>query len=265
MKCDMKKDEGFIQYALCVILIAICALIMLFSLRMRIVQEQKMYIEDAITASALASCVLDLNEFGTYGYIRSGSNNEWDGEEQNLFNIFVDNLKLNLNLNDSMYPNNTNGIITSKVKVVNFWVYSKTLEDVDGSYIRDYNGNWVQQHYETPDYTVFKYEANRDSNGIVKDGYRITSNNTNLPILYTPKDTNIVTLDAYGSFDGTDAAGEGQVLVDGMTIYCTIQFSVNPFGYNSNDDYKDGLFNVGSLIGDTVITKSVVVSIKSTK
>lgn len=262
----MKKDQGFIQYVFCIILFAICSLVMLYSLRLRIVQEQKQYVEDAITNSALASAIIDLNEFGTYGYIRSGSNNTWDEEEQQLLDIFIDNLKLNLNLDDGMNPNASNSIITSQVKVVNYWVYNKEVTTVSPHrLIKDYNGNWVAQHYEEDNnYVCLKYIANRDTNGVVTNGYNTISERIpNATAVYTPIDTNIVTYDPDGGSSSSDGAGAGQVQVDGMTIYCTVQFSVNPFGYNSTDTYDNGLFGVSSLIGNTVITKSVVVSVNT--
>lgn len=264
MKKFMKKDEGFIQYALCIMLISICALIMLYTLRMRIVQEQKAFIEDGLTSSTLASAVVDLNEFGTYEYIRSGSNNNWDEEEQKLYDLFVENLKINLNLNDAMYPTATNGIITSKVSVVNFWIYNKELDAVAGSIIKDYNGNWVQQHYEKDNYIVFKYIAQTDSNGVVTGSSTTTTEKMPSGTIYTPLDNNIIAIDGANN-SNLDGAGKGQVEVEGMTIYATIQFSINPFGYNSRDTYNDGLFGIGSLVGDTVITKSVVVSVDTTK
>lgn len=263
MKKFMKKDEGFIQYAMCIMLISICALIMIYSLRMKIVQEQKSYIEDGLTSSALAAAIVDINEFGTYEYIRSGSNNVWDEEEQRIYNTFVENLKINLNLDDSMYPNDSNGIITSKVNVVHFWVYNKEIVPVPGSYIKDYNGNWVQQHSETDDYILLSYDAVTNPQGIVSGGMIVKDpvNVGTSPL--TPKDTNIVTLDRSAP-NNVDAAGAGQVEVEGMTIYATVQFSVNPFGFNARDTYEDGLFGFGSLVGDTVITKSVVVSVNTT-
>lgn len=270
MKRAMKKDEGFIQYAFCIMLIAICSLVMLYSLRMRIVQEQKQYIEDGLTASALASAVIDVNEYGTYGYIRSGSNNDWDEEEVAMLNKFVENLAVNLDLHllsansYTLAPNSTNSIITSDVEVINYWVYCKDLEDIPGKIIKNYNGDWVQQHKETNNWRIFKFARNT-SNGIsigsIYTGSGLATKENGF--VYTPHDTNVITKDPGGYNSGTgDGAGGGHVKVNsGMTIYCTIQFSVNPFGYNSNDHETGGLFGVGSLVSDTTVTKSVVITV----
>lgn len=269
-KINMKKDQGFIQYVFCIMLFAICSLVMLYSLRLRIVQEQKQYIEDAITNSALASAVININEYGTYGYVRSGSNNVWDEEEEKLLNKFKDNLKINLNLDDGMNPTKSNGIISSQVKIVNYWIYDKELANVPGGTpIKDYNGNWVARHYEKDNtYVCLKYRAAVDKNGIVGTGSTKTEEKLPATGLKTPLDKNIVTKDAGGGSNGTDGAGRGQIDVKGMTIYCTVQFSVNPFGYNKTDSHNDstkptGLFGVTSLVGDTTITKSVVVSVNT--
>lgn len=272
MNMKLKKDEGFIQYAFCIMLFAICALLVLYSVRMRIVQEQKMFIEDGITESALAAAVIDLNEYGTYDYVRSGSNNYWDEEEDRILDIFKDNLRTNLNLDNNLYPNESNTIITSQVRIVNFWIYNKEVYDYkteQGNYvlIRDYNGNWVRQHAQYEDrWYVLKYMANLDGDGRTMGTYTYSAERVE-PIdgvMRTPYDTNVVTVDAHGSNTGVgDGAGNGGVKVEGMTIYATLQFEINPFGYNKHETYRDGLFGVGSLVGDTTITKSVVVSISN--
>ena len=87
----MKKDEGFIQYVLCILLISIVALIVLFQCRARVIEAQKETIEDAVTLSALSSSLIDLNEYGRYGYIRSGSNNVFDDEEWAMLKVFKEN------------------------------------------------------------------------------------------------------------------------------------------------------------------------------
>lgn len=267
MKNKLKKDEGFVQYAFCIMLFAICSLIILYSLRMRIVQQQKQYIEDGITNSALASATIDLNEYGTYNYVRSGSNNFWDEEEDRYLKNFKDALKINLNLDNNLYPNESNTIITSQVRIVNYWIYSKEVQDYvdeNGNYvlIRDYNANWVRQHYQTDNWYVLKYQANLDANGMTTGTCAYSREFLGDGIIKTPADVNIITSDAGGGKFGTDGAGSGEIEVDGLTIYATLQFEVNPFGYNDHDTYTDGIFGVGSLVSDTTITKSVVVAIR---
>lgn len=270
MKQIMKKDEGFIQYAFCIMLISICSLVMLYSLRMRIVQEQKQYIEDGLVASVLASATIDINEYGTYGYIRSGSNNTWDEEEIAMLNKFVENLAINLDLHlistnsYTLTPNTTNTIITSDMEIMNYWIYCKDLENIAGKVIQNYNGDWVLQHKETNNWRIFKFTRNT-VNGI-SIGSVYTGSEKAVKengFVYTPLDSNVITKDANGYNSGTgDGAGKGHVKVDsGMTIYCTIQFKVNPFGYNSKDNNTGGLFGVGSLVSDTTVTKSVVVTV----
>lgn len=273
MNIKLKKDEGFVQYAFCIMLFAICTLLILYSLRMRIVQEQKMFIEDGITESALASAIIDLNEYGTYSYVRSGSNNYWDEEEDRILDKFKETLQTNLKLDSNLKPDATNTIITSPVRIVNFWIYNKRVEDYKteaGNYvlIRDYSGNWVRQHTQIKDeWRILKYCANLDADGRTTGTYTYINEDWNEETrgeLRTPKDTNVVTVDAGGSNTGTgDGAGNGDVKVEGMTLYVSIQFEINPFGYNRNETYRNGLFNAGSLVGDTTITKTVVVSVSN--
>ena len=116
MKKIMKKDEGFIQYALCIMLISICALIMLYTLRMRIVQEQKMYIEDALVSANLAAAVIDTDVYGeTEKLIIT--------DELRAYERFQNALKTNLNLDDDYTPRNT-FLMENAVKVLEFHIYN---------------------------------------------------------------------------------------------------------------------------------------------
>lgn len=268
----LKKDEGFVQYCFCIMLFAICALIIVYSVRMRVVQQQKQYLEDGITTAALSSAVVDLNEYGTYNYVRSGSNNYWDEEEDRMLQLFKDALKVNLNLKEvdgRLYPADGNGIITGEVRIVNYWVYEKEVKpyiDEAGHYvlIRDYNENWVRQHYQTNDWYILKYQANLNSQGKTTGSYFYDSQKVQIPV-YTPEDKGIIN----GS-NGVDGAGTGQVLIadatyndTGMAVYATLQFEVNPMGYNKTNTTNSGIYGFGSIVGDTTVTKSVVVAIKN--
>lgn len=248
----MKKDEGLIQYVLCILLLSIVSLLIIFECRARTVEMQKTTIEDAITMSALSSSLVDLNEYGKYRYIRSGSNNKWDEEEWKLLNTFKRNLKVNLNLDDNMYPNSDNGIITSQVKIVNFWVYNHEVVDntIDSG---NYNNEWSSSHRETDNYYILKYTGNQNGGYNIQNERRlITSAN---PILYTPKDDNIIK-----NSNGIDAIGGGEQPVDDMTIYATLEFDINPFGIGVENS-ESNFFGIKSAIGHKTIRKSVVVDV----
>lgn len=270
----LKKDEGFIQYVLAIMVICIIALISLYMVKMRTIEIQKQEVEDAITASALASAIVDINEYGTYNYIRSndghgsgtlaGSSNEWSSSETNLLNIFKENLMTNLGLEyryingiQTMMPKESNKIISGPVTITKFYIYNHELEDGDETgtrkKIKDYRGNWVQQHHETDRFYVYKYEA---TNG----GYNTTSD---LCIkeadgkIYTPRDDNMISID--GS-TATDAVGGGHVEVDTMTIYASIDFYIRPFG---SEVENWGLLSDKEIETNYIkVTKSVVVTVQ---
>ena len=61
-----KKDEGFCQYVLAIIVVLVLVLLILYSFSMRKIALQKQEIEDGITASALASAIIDKNGNGEY-------------------------------------------------------------------------------------------------------------------------------------------------------------------------------------------------------
>lgn len=275
MKMNLnKKDEGsLIQYILAVILILMIMLLITFVFSNRKISVQKEEVEDGITCSALASAIIDMNEYGTYKYIRSnngrgtgtlaGSNNVWGSAEDNLLNIFRKNLAVNLNLDPETLVANEDSIIDGEVKIVNFWIYNKELRDrVDsnGEYImiKDYKGRWIRQHEETDNFYIYKYTTTPDG------GYNKT---TELAVkesdgkIYTPKDENIITMD--DTTNGIDGAGSGRTEVTSMTIYATIEFYVKPFGYDFN--IASGLYpEIEQEAGRIKITKSVVVDVQPT-
>ena len=298
----MRKDEGsLIQYILSVIVILICALLIAYAVSIKIVQSQKMEVEDAITSSALASAIIDLNEYGTYKFIRSNngrgrgsladSKNEWGSAEDNLLNIFKENLAKNLNareVNGRIYANDTS-IIDGEIIVTKFWVYNKELVDViecpnckqesritsdkcsGCNYtfpankeplkiqVKDYKGRWVPKHTETENFYIYKFESPSGA-GFSKTVERInTSNGANK--VYTPHDNNII------NNSGTDGAGGGYVEVNNMTIYATVEFYITPFGANINEwgiygGNEDDSINTPEKIK---VTKSVVVDVQPTE
>lgn len=291
----MKKDEGLVQYVLAIMIVFIAALLIVYQMSIRKITIQKHEIEDGLTSSALASAIIDLNEYGTYKYIRSnngrgtgvlaGSNNVWGSAEDNLFNIFKKNLATNLNLDEETLEPNEDSIISSKVVIKNFWIYNHELVDsVDDEgkpkMIKDYLERWIVSHEETDNFIIYQYTAtptggfNKTQTVAVKeaDGK-----------VYTPYDTNVIE----GDDKSLDGAGAGHVPVESMTIYATIEFYVNPFGHNMDGNYtyteiqEDdeenqtkvektikgwGLFGNSdeiSIVKPKKITKSVVVDVKS--
>lgn len=253
MHLKMKKDQGIVQYIFCIMFICIIAILMLYNSRARIIEMQKMTIEDGITTSALASALVDVNEYGKYQYIRSGSNNEWDQEEWQLFNIFKKTLQNNLNLDSSMKPKNANGILTSKVVIKNFWIYNHELSDTSDN-TNNSNNNLIKRHVETPNFMILKYIGDDDGGyTITKEKFVPTSEHPNL---LTPKDTHIISNDA----NSVDGIGAGEQIVDNMTIYVTLEFEVNPFGIGLQSDDSE-FFGYSSLVGNQKITKSIVVDV----
>ena len=100
------KDKAFIEYIFCLMVILIISLLIVFSFKRRQVEVRKQKIEDAITEAALASAIIDLNEFGTYNYIRSndgsghgtkpGISKEWSKGETKIVETFRRTLMTNL-------------------------------------------------------------------------------------------------------------------------------------------------------------------------
>ncbi len=247
MKLD-KKDEGLIQYVFAIIIVLIAFLLIAYELTMRKIDLQKQEIEDGITSSALAAAVIDLNEYGAYKYIRSNngrgqgpvasSNNEWGSAEDNLLEIFKENLQTNLKL-DSDLKAQEDSIIDGQVKITKFWVYnhelveSKELVDpgppavYEPIMIKDYKGRWIRQHEETDDWYIYKYSA-------TEGGYNKTAEKATKEadgFVYTPEDKNVIFASGATEGAGSDGAGAGRKKVDSMTIYATIEFYVKPFGY----------------------------------
>lgn len=293
----MKKDEGLIQYVLAIMIVLIAALLIVYEISMRKITVQKQEIEDGLTSSALASAIIDLNEYGTYKYIRSNngrgtgnlaaSENKWGSAEDNLLNIFKSNLATNLKLNPTTLEPNNDSIISSPVTIKNFWIYNHELvESKDDSgnpiMIKDYLERWVRQHEESEDFIIYQYTATDDGgyNKTVVDAVKEADGK-----VYTPWDKNVIG----GDDEALDGAGKGHVEVDTMTIYATIEFYVNPFGHGMVDEdgnnrwgiYDGAKFdwtadsNSESASIDVVtpstlspvkpvkITKSVVVNVKS--
>ena len=274
----MKKDEGLIQYVMSVIVLMVIALLVLYSISMKKIQVQKTEIEDGITSSALAAAVIDLNEYGTYKYIRSNNgrgtgtiasaHNTWGSAEDNLLNIFRENLAQNLNLDPTTLVANEGGIIDGEVTITHFWVYNKELVECrddsgDPIMIKDYRGRWIRQHEETDKFYVYKYDAtsvggwNKHTEPAVKaaDGK-----------YYTPKDDKVIQI-GENEATGVDGAGSGEVEVTSMTIYATVEFYVKPFGYgldNSWGVYEAENDNIDE-VGRIKVRKSVVVDVQPTE
>lgn len=239
----LKKDEGLTQYVLATILILIAALLIIYGFSMRKINMQKQEIEDGITSSALASAIIDLNEYGTYKYIRSNngrgtgslanSQNKWGSAEDNLLNIFRENLATNLKLNPATLTANEDSIIDGEVKITRFWVYNHELIESTGDdgqpiMIKDYKGRWIKQHEETDRWYIYKYDIT--PSGRYNKTAELAATEAD-GFVYTPKDDHIVFADGDIVGSGTDGAGGGHVKVDSMTIYATIEFYVKPFGY----------------------------------
>jgi len=112
---ELKKDKGYIEYSLSVMLIIIATIVILYGLTIRMARMEKVLVEDALDLSNLASAVVDTH---IYGETEKLSIDATEG-----YGRFKSALKTNLNLDDSLMPNNTT-FMDEPVKIIEYHVYN---------------------------------------------------------------------------------------------------------------------------------------------
>ena len=119
----LKKDKGYVEYSLSIMLIILAMVVILFGLTIRMARMEKTLIEDALDLSNLAAAVVDTN---VYGETEKISVDASEGYAR-----FKSALKTNLNLDDSLMPINTT-FMDEPVEILEFHVYNvdETLGEI---------------------------------------------------------------------------------------------------------------------------------------
>ncbi len=121
-----QKENGQISYAYGLFMLLFLAIYLFAALKTEHFRVASVYLEDALTASNLASAIVDIEEFGISNTIRIS---DVDG----AYEIYLDAVKGNLNLNDEWIAAE-DGIVSGKVGVKRYVIYN-----VDGEKVQQIN------------------------------------------------------------------------------------------------------------------------------
>lgn len=132
----MKKDKGYIEYSLSLMLLLVVSILVLYGYRMSIVRYTKNMVEDGLVASNLAAGVIDLEIFGEM--------NQLIIQDCDIaYTVFRDALKDNLRLKEDFTPIEST-LFNSKIKIHEFIIYNVFENDItrlrfteDGHYYDD--------------------------------------------------------------------------------------------------------------------------------
>ena len=119
----MKKRAGYIKALFPFAFLIIVLIIITFDMQKRQFHATKTITEDALAASNLASAVVDIQEYGL-------SHNLVITDTDRAYEIYKEALQYNLGL-DSNWEHPNKKMISGKVKVVDYIVYSVRDNDVD--------------------------------------------------------------------------------------------------------------------------------------
>lgn len=119
----LKKDEGSIEHTIALMVILIVSFLVLHQYRLTTINLVSELVEDSITASNLASAVIDIEEFGTTNEIKVKDAGE-------AYETYCNALKSNLMLDDYFMPVN-NDYIKSNVTVHDYILYNVNGNDIE--------------------------------------------------------------------------------------------------------------------------------------
>lgn len=127
----LKKDKGSsgaisILYPLIIVIPTIVLILMLY-----IAETIKEEIHDDLTLSLMASAIIDIEEFGL-------SNNIIIKDIDESYNIFLETLRYNMNLDD-LYYSKTNDFITGPIIIEQYYIYN-VKNDIVTIYKYDQSG-----------------------------------------------------------------------------------------------------------------------------
>lgn len=112
----MKKDNGSVEYSMCVMLLAVSVLLILFCFRIRSARVEKAYIEDGLATANLAAAVIDTDIYGETEELVISDTDE-------AYLRFQRSLKVNLNLDEDFRPYGT-FLMENPVKILEFHIYN---------------------------------------------------------------------------------------------------------------------------------------------
>lgn len=146
----MKRDKGAIDLTFGIVLITFVMVIILFTLRIKIVSAAKIQVEDALADACLASVVIDVDEFGRNHNI---VNRDYD----DMYKKFCASLKPGLNLDEFFTPM-SDAYLASPVKIEEFWIYNVERDNADRATKWD-----VKYYYTNGSYNGGKEEHTTDN------------------------------------------------------------------------------------------------------
>ncbi len=119
----MKKREGKLEIFTSFFVFLLLAIVLIYRFQISSFHATKIYVEDAMAASNLASAVIDIQEYGI-------SHNIVISDTEQAYVYYLNALQENLNLNQNWeHPNRA--IISGRVKVEEYRIYNVIEDDVE--------------------------------------------------------------------------------------------------------------------------------------
>ena len=119
----MKKQSGQISVLIPMYLMLFVLVVIAYSLQKYQYNATKIYTEDALAASNLASAVADIQEYGI-------SHNIVIAEPDNAFELYKEAIQINMGL-DTNWESANKKMISGRVDVIDYIVYNVSGNDVD--------------------------------------------------------------------------------------------------------------------------------------
>lgn len=119
----MKKRAGYVKNFIPLAFLAVVMLLMVYDLQKRQIHAINRTVEDALAESNLASAIIDIREYGISHHLVIK-------DTDRAYEIYKDALRYNMGLN-SEWEHPGEGMISGKVEVMDYIVYSVSGNDVD--------------------------------------------------------------------------------------------------------------------------------------
>lgn len=119
-KVFKKKERGMANVIMCLMFFIIVTLCLMFSMKYKNVKMARDKMDDGLTASSLAALIIDMDIYT--------ATSECIIHPEKAYNAFLETLKINLNLNDSMEA--LNPVYYTKIDVQDFIIYNVYKNDV---------------------------------------------------------------------------------------------------------------------------------------
>jgi hypothetical protein len=143
----LKKSEGNINLMFSYMLLSIVSLLIAFSINNNKISIMNNKVEDSLVAANLASATVDLEKYATDGIIA----NIEDEDIIQSYNSFVKALKHNLGLDNNFKIKKEGSIISSKINIDKFIIYSDLKNNIQVSEVSNGNINsYTVKSIKTP-------------------------------------------------------------------------------------------------------------------